>query len=70
MDKADQTVLRPGDVLYVPTTTQSLCFSYPLRGDFLAQLVVPRNLTATEAKRLCAFIETLPIPDSAGAPTK
>jgi hypothetical protein len=32
---------------------------FPLRPDFLAQLVLPRDLTADEAKRLSAFITAL-----------
>lgn len=36
-----------------------LTYAFPLRTSFLAQLVVPRDLKADEAKRLCAFIQTL-----------
>lgn len=36
-----------------------LGLSYPLRTDFLAQIVVPRDLKADEAKRIGAFILTL-----------
>lgn len=38
------------------------CYEYPLRPDFMAQAVLPRNLTAQEAKRICAFIMTLAQP--------
>jgi len=36
-----------------------LFFDYPLRSDFLAQVVVPRDLKTDEARRLCGFIMTL-----------
>lgn len=44
-----------------PTVTPSagLPLSYPLRPDFLAQVVIPRDLTADEARRLGAFLLTL-----------
>jgi hypothetical protein len=38
-----------------------LTLSYPLRSDFLAQVVIPRDLTTTEAKRLGAFLLTTAI---------
>ena len=41
-----------------PTST-GLPLSYPLRPDFLAQVVIPRDLTAEEARRLGAFLMTL-----------
>lgn len=41
-----------------PTST-GLPLSYPLRPDFLAQVVIPRDLTSEEARRLCAFLLTL-----------
>ena len=36
-----------------------LTMAYPLRQNFLAQIVLPRDLTTDEAKRLAAFIATL-----------
>lgn len=36
-----------------------LAYSYPLRQNFLAQIVLPRDLSAEEALRLSRFIETL-----------
>jgi hypothetical protein len=36
-----------------------LSLNYPLRKDFLAQVVIPRDLTAEEARRLGAFLLTL-----------
>lgn len=42
-----------------PNGIPALCLDYPLRPQFLAQLVVPRDMNTAEAKRLCAFIETL-----------
>lgn len=41
-----------------PTST-GLPLSYPLRPDFLAQVVIPRDLSADEARRLGAFLLTL-----------
>jgi len=38
-----------------------LPLSYPLRPDFLAQVVIPRDLTADEARRLGAFLLTLAV---------
>lgn len=37
----------------------SLAMAYPLRENFLAQVVVPRDLNVEEARRLTAFIMTL-----------
>jgi hypothetical protein len=50
-----------------PTTTTStatatsLAMTYPLRENFVAQVVLPRNMTGDEARRLCAFIRTLAV---------
>jgi hypothetical protein len=41
------------------TPTVGLCNDYPMRPDFLAQVVVPRDMTYREAKRLAAFIMAL-----------
>lgn len=41
-----------------PTST-GLPLSFPLRSDFLAQVVIPRDLTSEEARRLGAFLLTL-----------
>lgn len=38
-----------------------LTLSFPLRPDFLAQVVIPRDLTAIEAKRLGAFLLTIAV---------
>lgn len=40
-------------------TETSLAIPFPLRPTFLAQVVIPRDLTKDEARRLCAFIEAL-----------
>lgn len=40
-------------------TSTSLAMSYPLRENFVAQVVLPRNMTSDEARKLCAFIRTL-----------
>jgi hypothetical protein len=42
-----------------PGMSNGLPLSFPLRPDFLAQVVVPRDLTVAEAKRLSAFLLTL-----------
>lgn len=36
-----------------------LSLDFPLRKDFLAQVVVPRDMTSAEANRLSAFVKTL-----------
>lgn len=40
-------------------TESSLAMPFPLRSNFLAQVVIPRDLTKEEAARLCAFIQAL-----------
>lgn len=40
-------------------TDTSLALPFPLRPTFLAQVVVPRDLTKDEAKRLAAFLDAL-----------
>jgi len=47
-----------------PATTPAssgLSLAFPLRQDFLAQVVLPRDLKSDEAKRLAAFIATLAV---------
>jgi hypothetical protein len=45
-----------------PTSGSSgLSLEFPLRADFLAQVVLPRDLKSDEAKRLAAFIATLAV---------
>lgn len=41
------------------SASAGLPLSFPLRPDFLAQVVIPRDLTAEEARRLGAFLLTL-----------
>lgn len=44
-------------------TEASLCLPFPMRdGRYMAQIVIPRDLTQAEADRLCAFVQTLVIP--------
>lgn len=45
----------------VPAPSSGLPLPYPIRPDFLAQVVIPRDLTVDEAKRLGAFIMTLAV---------
>lgn len=40
-------------------TETSLALPFPLRPTFLAQIVIPRDLTKDEAKRLALFIDSL-----------
>ena len=40
-------------------TESSLAIPFPLRPTFLAQIVIPRDLTKDEARRLSAFIDAL-----------
>lgn len=42
-----------------PTTSAGLSHTFPMRSDFLAQLVLPRDMKTAEAQRLCAFIRAL-----------
>jgi hypothetical protein len=42
-----------------PSVTNGLPLSYPLRPDFLAELIIPRDLKTDEARRLGAFLLTL-----------
>lgn len=39
--------------------TQRLVFPFPVRPNFMAQLVIPRDMTKAEADRLCAFVMSL-----------
>ncbi|MES2245179.1 MAG: hypothetical protein V4639_20140 [Pseudomonadota bacterium] len=40
-------------------TDTSLMMPFPLRPNFLAQIIIPRDLTKEEATRLCNFIQAL-----------
>jgi hypothetical protein len=42
-------------------TPSAMAMQYPLRDNFIAQVVLPRNMTNEEARRLCAFIRTLAV---------
>lgn len=37
---------------------QSILLDYPLRPDFMAHLILPRDLTAHEASQIVAFLQT------------
>jgi hypothetical protein len=50
-------------------TDTSLAMPFPLRAGFLAQIVIPRDLTKEEAARLCAFINTLALPSAVSVPS-
>ena len=38
------------------TTATAYVLPFPMRADFLAQIIIPRDMTNQEAERLCAFI--------------
>lgn len=40
-------------------TDLNLALPFPLRPNYLAQVVIPRDMTKDEANRLCAFIQAL-----------
>jgi hypothetical protein len=40
----------------------AICYNFPLRPGYLAQAVLPRDLTKEEAARLCAFLMSLAAP--------
>jgi hypothetical protein len=42
--------------------TPQRAYAFPLRPDYQAQLVVPRDLTVRDAERLIEFIRTLVMP--------
>lgn len=44
-------------------TDAALALPFPLRPTFLAQVVVPRDLTTDEAERLCALVTALAVPE-------
>ena len=39
--------------------SKPLVLDYPLRSNYMAQIVIPPDLTTEEALRLCAFIDAL-----------
>lgn len=47
-----------------PKPTRVLIYDIPLRPDFIAQIVVPRDLTTLEAKRMRDFLAALAVPES------
>jgi hypothetical protein len=52
---------------YGIATRTSFCLPFPLRPDYMAHIIIPRDMTEREAERLCEFIMTLPIPDQKDA---
>lgn len=57
--RAQDATPSPAQGIAAVRTSTGLPMSYPLRPDFLAQVVIPRDLTAEEARRLGAFLLTL-----------
>ncbi len=47
-----------------PTNKNFTAHSFPLRSDFMAQLVVPNDMTTAEALRLRAFLLAITNPES------
>jgi hypothetical protein len=43
------------------SNSKSIPYSYPLRENFMAQFVLPVDLTEQEAKKISAFLRTLVI---------
>jgi hypothetical protein len=66
-EKAGGSLEEESPVLHQPApplaraaaTETSLALPFPLRPTFLAQVVVPRDLTKEEAKRLAAFLDAI-----------
>jgi hypothetical protein len=59
----------PGPSGPAPARPDGIALEYPLRPDLLAQVVVPRDLTVEEARRMGAFLVTLAVdfkPSSSG----
>jgi hypothetical protein len=46
---------------HLPPVVGSVTLTLPLRPDFVAQFIVPRDLTTKEAKRLGAYFQTIPM---------
>jgi hypothetical protein len=47
------------------TPDAPICHQLPLRsGSYIAQIVVPANLSKEEANLLCAFLQTLTVPET------
>ncbi len=44
-----------------PAADSEISLEYPLRPDLLAQVVIPRDLTVEEARRMGAFLVTLAV---------
>jgi hypothetical protein len=51
----------PSPGLLWPAASDGIALQYPLRPDLLAQVVVPRDLTVEEARRMGAFLMTLAV---------
>ena len=48
--------------------TQALVLPFPIRPKYLAQIVVPRDMTKQEADRLCAFVMSVAAPATGEPP--
>ena len=48
------------DGFWPPDSAKVICHQFPMRkGSYLAQIVLPRDLSQEEADRLCSFIKAL-----------
>ena len=55
----EQPAFMPAPLAQLPRRRDGLALEYPLRPGFLAQVVVPADLTVDEARRMGAFLLTL-----------
>jgi hypothetical protein len=58
---ADTAVAGGRALVETPSAGGAIVLQYPLRPDLLAQVVVPRDLTVEEARRMGAFLVTLAV---------
>ena len=42
-----------------------ITYPFPLRGDFIAHVDLPFDLTAAEAERVATFVRAIPLDDAA-----
>ena len=45
---------------------QTLVYPYQMDGRYMAQLIIPRDMSVNEADRLCAFIRSLAVTPNGG----
>jgi hypothetical protein len=47
-----------------PRFDRPQAYPFPLRAGYMAQVVLPRDMTKKEAERLCAFVMSLAKPEA------